>query len=170
MGFLWLIGMMGAGKSAVGREVARRAGVEFVDTDEEVAARAGCSIGELWGSRGEQAFRDLEAAQVERLADSGPCVVATGGGAVLRPESIEAMRRSGTVVWLQADPVELAARVEAEAEQRPLLAGAEAETELARILAERTPLYRQAAHHVVATGGRPPVEVAELVAKLWIES
>lgn len=166
-GHLWLIGMMGAGKSTVGREVAMRRGVAFTDTDEEIAAAAGCSIVEVWNRRGEEGFREMEAAAVERLARlAGRRVIATGGGVVLRPASVAAMRRSGTVVWLAADPATLAVRT-GDGEDRPLLAATLPEGRLTEILAARGPVYRRAAHAVVDTGKRTVDEVVTAVEAVW---
>ena len=103
MALLWLVGMMGAGKSVVGRRSADRIGVDFVDVDSEITSRLGCSIAQLWEERGEQAFRDIEAAEVSRIAARGrPAIVAAGGGAVLAEGNVAAMRASGMVVWLDA--------------------------------------------------------------------
>jgi len=166
---LWLVGMMGSGKTRVGALVAEAAGVRFRDTDEEVASRLGCSIGRLWGTRGESAFRDLEAATVRRLAAEPRSVIATGGGVVLDPANVDTMRTSGLVVWLQARPDTLAGRVGA-GEGRPLLEGSDPRTRLAEILVEREPLYRAAAHHRVQTDGRSPEQVAEEVLGCWTGS
>ncbi len=166
---LWLIGMMGAGKSAVGRILAGRLGIPHADIDAEVAGRLGCSIGELWGQRGEAAFRDLEAAQVARLASRGPLVISTGGGVVLRPDNVTTMRASGVVVWLTASPTSLARRV-GSGEGRPLLAAGDPATRLAEILEERRAHYAGAAHHTVDTEGRTAEEVADEVEAVWNES
>ncbi len=166
-GHLWLIGMMGSGKSTVGRLVAARRGARFTDTDDEVTERAGCSVEELWQRDGEETFRDMEAAAVDRLAAADDAaVIATGGGAVLRPGNVASMRRTGTVVWLVADPPALAARVGGGA-ARPLLAGAPAERRLAEILAARVDAYSAAAHVVISTDGRDAAEVAGDVEAAW---
>ncbi len=165
-GHVWLIGMMGSGKSAAGRAVASRTGVDHIDTDAEVAARTGCSIAQLWGDRGEKAFRDLETATVVRLAFRDPAVISTGGGVVLRPENVTAMRSSGVVVWLTAPPATLAARV-GDGRGRPLLEDTGGEQRLSEILNERGLLYEQAADHVVATEGIPVDVVAQRIEELW---
>ncbi len=157
---------MGAGKSAAGQAVADAVGAAFVDTDAVVAERMGCSIGELWGQQGEAAFRDLEGSAVAGAAGGPPAVIATGGGAVLSPRNVEAMRSSGVVAWLEAPPDELAARI-AGLGGRPLLEGADPAVRLADVLAERAPRYEGAAHHRVDTAGRTLRAVAEEVARLW---
>ena len=119
---LWLIGMMGSAKSAVRSRLALRLGRTHYDTDTEVASRTGCSIAELWGEQGEAAFRSMEAAAIDRLADADAAVISTGGGAVLNEHNVAQMRKSGFVVWLSAPPEVLARRV-GDGTKRPLLDG-----------------------------------------------
>ncbi|MGH8873696.1 MAG: shikimate kinase [Acidimicrobiia bacterium] len=166
---LWLIGMMGSGKTEVGRLAAKRLGARFADTDLEVEEAAGCSVRELWERRGETAFRELEAQAVARVAGSGPAVVATGGGVVLREENIERMRAGGPVVWLEASVDALAGRM-ADDQQRPLLMDRPAGPRLAAILDARRDAYARAAHHRVTTDDRSPERVAEDVVRLWTGS
>lgn len=162
---LWLVGMMGSGKTTVGRLVAAGTGMTFHDVDLIVQQQIGSTIGELWEREGEDIFRGLEATIIAELAGSGDAVVSTGGGAILRGANRRAMRRSGTVVWLQASPAVLAGRV-AGAFNRPLL-GAGGEARLAELLEARMNSYAQAAHHVVSTEGRTPAEVAAEVGQ-WV--
>jgi len=170
MGHLWLIGMMGAGKSVVGKAVADQSDATFIDIDAEVAGRMGCSIAELWGTRGESAFRDMEAAQIADAATKALAVIATGGGAVLREDNVATMRASGVVVWLNAPSPVLAARLGAGTEHRPLLTGSDSELTLAGLLEEREPAYRAAAHFEVDTTDRDVATVAKEVEALWNES
>jgi len=144
---LWLVGMMGSGKSTIGRIAADRLGVPFLDTDETVVARLGSSIPAVWAEWGEEGFRRFESEELTKAAMSGPCVVATGGGAVIEPDNVTLMRRTGTVVWLAARPEVLAERLQ-DGTGRPLLASNPLD-ELRRILSEREPLYRSAAHHIL---------------------
>lgn len=162
---LWLVGMMGSGKTTVGRLVAARAGRDFRDVDLMVQQRRGASISELWEREGEDAFRAVEAAVIEELAGEGAAVISTGGGAVLREPNRNAMRRSGTVVWLQAPPDVLAGRVTRGA-GRPLLDAESGEARLTELLADRHTAYEAAAHHTVGTSGRTPRQVAAEVADL----
>ncbi len=155
---------MAAGKSTAGREAASRVGAGFADTDALVEERAGCSVAELWGQRGEAAFREFEAAVVQEVAGGPPAVIATGGGVVLDPRNIQAMRASGVVVWLEGPPGELAQRAGG---GRPLLEGVDAESRLRELLEIRTPLYEVAAHHRIDTTGRTPADVAADVAGYW---
>ena len=166
MAHLWLIGMMGSGKSAVGAAAAKRLGLPFVDTDEEVASRTGSSIAQLWGERGEQAFRDMETAAIRRAAQDQPSVVATGGGVVLSDDNVEAMRSTGVVAWLEASPAVLASRVRP-GPSRPLLSDTGSEADLVALLGERETKYREAADHVVSTDGRSVAAVASEVEGLW---
>jgi shikimate kinase len=163
---LWLIGMMGAGKTEVGRLVAEQLGVTFVDTDAAVAAAAGVTIAELWDRDGEDAFRDLETSQLAAAAECEGVVVATGGGAVVRPENVAMLRSSGTVVWLDAPAAVLERRVAGEA-GRPLLDGGDAGSRLAEISEERQDLYAAAAHHRIATETKSPEDVAGEVIARW---
>jgi len=164
---IWLVGMMGAGKSAVGRALARRLGRPFYDADAEVEARSGLRVAELFAREGEAGFRRREREAIEALAGR-PAVVALGGGAVAQPGARERLAASGRLVWLRARPETLLERV-GEAEERPLLAGLGAEARLARLrelLAAREPHYA-AADLALETDGR---EVEALAAELaaWL--
>ena len=166
MGNLWLIGMMGSGKSTVGKRIADASDREFVDVDSVVADRTGRPIAAIFEEQGEAAFRRLESAEIERLSrERGPGdagrVIATGGGAVLDPADVEAMRRSGVVVWLDGPADVLAGRIAGE--HRPLLAGTDVESRLAEILVARHNLYRRAAHFRI-DAGLPVDEIASVAA------
>jgi shikimate kinase len=164
---LWLVGMMGAGKTTVGRLVAERCGVGFVDLDDLIVAAAGRTIPEIFAADGERGFRDLEAEAAASVAGERR-VVAAGGGIVTRPEVVDLMRRTGIVIWLDAAPETLAERVGTGA-GRPMLSGDPA-GRLRELARRREPAYRGAAHHRVGTGCRDPGEVAEEVAGLWTRS
>ncbi len=145
---LVLVGMMGAGKTTVGRALADRLGWAFVDTDAEVEAATGRSVEERFAEAGEPAFRaDERRALATALSDGGPVVVSAGGGAVVDEGSRRLLSRSATVVWLRADPTTLAARV-GDGTGRPLLAGGAA-AGLAALDARRRPLYAAVADVVV---------------------
>lgn len=164
---LWIIGMMGSGKSTVGTAVASRLGLDFVDTDLLVASVTESSIADLWSHEGEDSFRQLEGQMIASAAAGEPVVVATGGGVILDPANIEAMRTSGLVVWLTASPETLAQRIGRDA-NRPLLGQAEDPRErLADLLTERSARYRQAAHTTVATDGKSVESVVEEVLRAW---
>jgi shikimate kinase len=160
---VWLVGMMGAGKSTVGRELARRLGRRFVDSDEEIERAAGASVAEIFAAEGEASFRRREREAVGSLRASG-AVVALGGGAVAQPSLRRLLAGCGVMVYLRAAPETLLARV-GDAEARPLLAGLGASERLERVralLAEREPAYAEAAL-CVDTDGLAPVEVAERI-------
>lgn len=164
---LWLVGMMGSGKSSVGSEVADRLGLDFVDTDELVAAVTQSTISDLWSRTGEETFRRLESQMIASAAAGEPVVVATGGGVVLDDDNIAAMRGSGVVVWLNASPEVLAERVGRDS-TRPLLASSDDPVKaLWSLLEEREERYAQAAHAVVDTDDRPIPEIVEQVLELW---
>lgn len=166
---LVFVGLMGSGKSTVSRRVAQRLGWPVVDLDELVEAEAGCSIAELFASRGEVAFRDLESQVLETvLHDPRPSVVATGGGVVVRPHNRRLLGHNSRarVVWLDATPEVLARRVSGGTTVRPLLAddplGA-----LRRLDAERRPLYREVAHHRLDTDVPSLDAVVDAVVTWW---
>ena len=151
---LVLIGMMGSGKTTVGRRVAARLGRRLYDSDAEVEARTGRTVREIFENDGEAAFRVEEArALADALADPEPVVVAAAGGVVLDPRNRERLRQAGTVVWLDARPDALARRVSTGA-HRPLL-GDDPLTALRRLDSERRPLYGEVADHVVPVEDRP---------------
>jgi 5-deoxy-5-amino-3-dehydroquinate synthase len=160
-----LVGMMGAGKTTVGRRLAALLGRRLVDSDELIEARTGRTVREIFETDGEPAFRELEtAALVEALATPEPLVIAAAGGVLLRPENRDALQRSGAqVVWLRADPAVLARRA-TRGTHRPLLDG-DPEGAMRRLLPEREPLYRQAADLVIDTDALSPAEVAERIAE-----
>lgn len=150
-----LIGFMGAGKSTVGKLLARALGHEFVDTDARIEADAGRTIPEIFAAEGEPGFRDLESAALREVLRGGPRVISTGGGVVLRPENREAIRRGGHCVWLAVDPATVWDRVRRET-HRPLLRTPDPEGTIRRMLAEREPVYRETAHWCLDTAGRDP--------------
>ena len=151
-----LIGFMGSGKSTVGRALAGRRGWRFVDTDELILRTAGKDIPTLFAEEGEARFRDRETQVLLGVVAGERQVIATGGGAVLRPENAAALRGAGLVVWLTARPDVIVARTGHRAQERPLLASG-ADDPLAhilRMLGERGPLYQAAAHLIVDTSDR----------------
>ena len=147
---LVLVGLMGAGKSTVGRRCAKRLGRSFVDTDDLVETAAGATVAEVFARDGEAAFRELERAAVaDACAAPDPIVIAAGGGAVLDAENRRRLRGAGLVIWLQAPAAQLAQRV-GDASTRPLLRGDAAAT-LARLESVRRPAYEAAAHATIDT-------------------
>lgn len=159
-----LVGLMGSGKSTVGRLLATRWGCPFVDLDREIERRAGLPIPEIFRTEGEAGFRRLEAAATQALAPLPPVVIAAGGGWMASPELRDAW--SGAVrVWLRVPLEEAARRLAGAGADRPLLAGGDAEERLASLLAARLPAYGLAEYTVDASD-RTPEEVARVVAGL----
>jgi shikimate kinase len=158
---LVLVGLMGVGKSTVGRICAERLHRAFVDTDELVVEISGRSVAELF-AQGESEFRRWERQAVEQTAASDePLVVSCGGGVVLDPRNRSALRATGMVVWLRAAPETLLARV-GDGSGRPLLAG-DPGSALRRLASEREPAYRAAAHEIVDTDARTLEDVTNSV-------
>jgi shikimate kinase len=138
-----LIGMMGAGKSSVGRRLASRLGLAFVDADAEIEAAAGMSIPDIFQVHGEPAFRSGEARVIARLLDGGPQVLATGGGAFMNPQTRAGIRARGVSVWLRADFDVLMRRIKRR-QDRPMLKTDDPPATLKRLMDERYPVYAEA--------------------------
>jgi shikimate kinase len=168
---LVLVGLMGAGKTSVGRRCAARLERPFVDTDELVESVAGMSVAELFESQGEEPFRALERTAVADVAASPePIVIACGGGAVLDAENRRALRATGLVVWLRASPEVLSGRVDRQPDARPLLRGAPPAATLERLAVLRADAYEAAAHVVVDTDDRSEDAVADAVLDCFVSS
>ena len=168
-----LVGFMGSGKSTIGRGLARRQGWRFVDTDDVVRrAAGGKDIPRLFRDEGEAAFRDRETCAIREAANETGQVIATGGGAVLRPENVTLLRAAGTVVWLTARPDVVVARTAWRAQDRPLLAegGNDLLAHVLRMLGERGPCYQAAAHLIVDTSDRPPPVIVEEVRRKMLRA
>jgi shikimate kinase len=138
-----LIGMMGAGKSTIGRRLSARLRLPFLDADVEIEAAAGMSIPDIFETHGEPHFRDGEARVIARLLDSGPAVVATGGGAFMREETRNRIRDKAVSIWLKAEAEIIMRRVRRRAD-RPLLQTPDPAATVDRLLGEREPVYQNA--------------------------
>jgi shikimate kinase len=138
-----LVGMMGAGKSTIGRRMAARLRLPFTDADTEIETAHRMSIPDIFATYGEAYFRDGEARVIARLLDGGPMVIATGGGAFMREETRSRIRDKAVSLWLKADTDVIMKRVRRRSD-RPLLQNADPEGTVARLLGEREPMYRQA--------------------------
>ena len=160
-----LIGMPGSGKSTLGRSLAHRLQLPFSDSDAVIEQRIGCTIREFFDQQGEAAFRDLEAEVIRELCTGEDCVLATGGGSVLRPENRAVLHANGTVMYLRASPDQLYRRLKNDT-KRPLLQVADPLQALKDLYAVRDPLYRETAHFVMETG-RP--SLAMLVNKILMQ-
>lgn len=159
-----LIGMMGAGKSSVGRCLQSRTGLARFDTDEAVAQHFRLTIPEIFEQFGEAKFRDAETEMLRNFSPPKPAVVITGGGAVLRQENADLLRRLGIVIWLEADEGTLFERATRRG-NRPLLRAENPRARLEALLAERTPLYEKAADLRIDTSQLSHDEVADWILK-----
>ena len=147
-----LIGFMGCGKSSIGRRLAARLGYDFLDSDDLITSRTGKSITDLFAEEGEERFRDRETAELRELVGSQRIVLATGGGAILREQNRDLLKRIGTVVWLHSDPETLFERA-SRSRKRPLLEVENPRTTFNTLLESRLPVYQQACTlRVDATG------------------
>lgn len=150
-----LVGLPGSGKSTIGRQLARRLGVPFADSDHVIEQQLGCSIREYFEREGEDRFRDIEEGVIDELTTRHDGVIATGGGAVLRPANRAHLRERAKVIYLRSSPEEVFRRLRHDT-NRPLLQVKDPLGRLRDLYAVRDPLYREAAHFVIETG-RPTV-------------
>ncbi|MGH3651046.1 MAG: shikimate kinase [Acidimicrobiia bacterium] len=162
---MWLIGMMGSGKTTVGVEVAARVGWAFYDTDRMVTEMTGRSIPSIWADVGEAGFRELERRAVAAVPAS-ECVAAAGGGSVLDPDNREKMAHGGPVVWLRCSPSKLAARLQP-GDERPLLDRDRPTADvLAEMMGQRSEVYASVATHIVDTDDRQVSDVVDDVMEI----
>jgi shikimate kinase len=161
-----LVGMMGSGKSSVGRRLAGRLGLPFVDADTEIETAAHMTIPEIFAQRGEAEFREGERRVISRvLTTRAPLVLATGGGAFMNAETRARVKELGVSVWLKAEPEVLMRRVRKRS-NRPLLQTADPEATLRRMLAEREPVYALADITILSSDEPHEVVVSETIAAL----
>lgn len=161
-----LIGMMGVGKSSIGRRLGARLGIPFVDADDEIEKAAGMSIADIFARHGEAAFRSGEARVIARLLNGGPQVLATGGGAVMNPETRALIQERGVSIWLSAEFELLLRRINKRKAERPMLQTADPATTLRELLAKREPIYAQADLTVQSRDVPHDAVVAEIVERL----
>ena len=161
---IFLVGVMGAGKTTVGRLLAKKLGRRFLDSDHEIEARCGVSIPVIFEMEGESGFRKRESQVIDELTQQTDLVLATGGGAVLAPENRQHLHERGFVIYLRANPHELWMRTRND-KGRPLLNNQDPKGTLEKLYEVRDPLYRETAHLVIDTG-KP--SVAQLVNTLMM--
>ncbi|WP_130393122.1 shikimate kinase [Cupriavidus agavae] len=159
---LFFVGLMGAGKTTVGRAVARRLDYPFFDSDHELEARCGVRIPVIFEHEGEAGFRDRESQAIAELTSRSGIVLATGGGAVLREANRAALKANGTVVYLRASPHDLWLRTRHD-RNRPLLQTEDPKGRLEALYAERDPLYREVADFIIETGKPTVAQLANMV-------
>jgi shikimate kinase len=159
-GNLFLVGMPGSGKSTLGRLLAKRLDKQFYDTDVELERRLGVTIPVIFELEGESGFRDRESTIVIEFAGCTNVILATGGGAILRPENRQALKQNGTVLYLHAAPDTLWERTR-RSKHRPLLQAADPQARLNELYTFRDPLYREVADVVVESDGEQAVRLAQ---------
>lgn len=163
---LTLIGYRATGKTTLAKLLAERLGWTWADSDDEIERRADKSIAKIFAVDGEPAFRELEARVVADLCHRDQLVLATGGGAPLRPDSRRAMHDAGKVIWLRAEPTTIFMRMENDdstADRRPPLSNSEPAREIMQLLEARTPIYNEAADLIIDTDGNTPDELADKI-------
>lgn len=162
-----LIGYRGTGKSTVGKVIAARLGCELLSTDAEIVKLAGQTIPQIVEQYGWEYFRDLETKMCQGLAGKDGLVLDTGGGAILRPQNVDMLKRTGKLFWLTASVETIAKRIGSDT-QRPSLTGTKSFIdEIQDVLRERAPKYQAAADHVIETEGKSVSQVAdEILARL----
>ncbi len=162
---LVMVGMMGAGKSSVGRRLANRLGMSFVDADSEIELAANASIPEIFEQHGEIYFRDGERRVIQRLLDGKPKVLATGGGAFIQPETRAAIQAAGISIWLKADRDLLLSRVKRRS-NRPLLKTTDPAATIDELIEQRYPIYAKADVQVQSRDVAHDVVIDDILAAL----
>ena len=162
---IFLIGPMGAGKTTVGKTLASQLGMVFADSDQEIQDRTGVDIPTIFEYEGEEGFRDREEQAIDDLTQIDQRVLATGGGAVLRPGNRQHLSARGIVVFLECSPEQQFVRTYRD-RKRPLIQTDDPLTRLRELMAERDPLYRETADYVVSTEGRSATAVAKDIIEL----
>ena len=160
-----LTGLMGSGKTTIGKYLAQRTGMEFIDTDELIVQKAKKPISQIFKDEGELYFRDLEAEVIEKSSQKSGCIISTGGGAVLRDENIENLQETGVLFYLEASAEELYARVKDDS-SRPLLKGDNPVNILRRLLIARKPFYEKADFKII-TENKTLEEVSKQILELY---
>ena len=163
---IFLIGFMGCGKSTMARLLAKELNLELVEMDESIEKEENRSINEIFATDGETYFRDLESKLVIRIADEGGRIVSCGGGAILREENVQNMKRNGSVIYLCATPETIYDRVHTST-NRPLLNGNMNVEYIAELMAKRIPKYQSAADQTIIVDGKKKDEVLEELKAFW---
>jgi shikimate kinase len=155
---IFFIGLMGAGKTTVGKIIAKNLGKTFYDTDQVIEQRTGVKVATIFELEGEEGFRKRETAMIEELSQLDNIVMATGGGAVLLPENRQMLKQYGYVIYLRANVHDLWHRMRHD-KQRPLLQNVDVRAKLTQLYRERNPLYTETASLIVDTGNQPVIKI-----------
>lgn len=162
---IFFVGLMGAGKTTVGKHLAKSLEMDFYDTDQEIEKRTGVRIPTIFEMEGEAGFRKREILMIDELTQLPNIVLATGGGAVLNAENRQHLATRGTVIYLRASVQDLYLRTRFD-RNRPLLQNTNAQAKLEQLFSERDPLYREVAHHIVDTGNQPVANIVQKIEEL----
>lgn len=162
-GHLFLIGFMGAGKTAVSGQLSMMTGIPVLDTDEQIRRQEGMEISEIFARKGEEYFRDLETQLLKRLQGQSPQIISCGGGMPLRPQNAALMKCSGTVVWLTVSPETVCERLKND-QSRPLLASRRDPAAVAQLMEQRRTAYEDACSLMISTDEKTPKEIAGEIA------
>ena len=162
---IFLIGLMGAGKTTIGKQLAQELGKDFRDSDSEIEKRTGVSIDVIFDIEGEQGFRRRETGMLKELVEKRDIVLATGGGAVLASENQQLLRDNGLVIYLRATAEHLAGRVRMD-RRRPLLQSGDKLAKIRELLTQREPIYQQLADMVIETNNRSIPRVVRQISKM----
>ena len=165
---IYFIGLMGAGKTTIGRLLAKQLGREFYDSDVEIERKTGVKIPLIFELEGEDGFRRRETAAIEELSQLHDAVVATGGGAVLLPENREFLKNSGTIIYLRGKVNDLYQRTRND-KSRPLLQGSNPKQKLEQLYAVRDPIYSALADYIVDTGAQSAIEITSHIEHLLVK-
>lgn len=167
MNNIYFIGLMGAGKTTIGRLLAKQLGREFYDSDVEIERKTGVKIPLIFELEGEAGFRKRETAAIEELSQLHDVIVATGGGAVLLPENRAYLKSSGKIIYLRAKVHDLYQRTRSD-KSRPLLQGANPKQKLEQLYAVRDPIYTELADYIVDTGAQSAIEITHTIEQLLL--
>ena len=168
-GNIFLVGLMGAGKSTIGRQLARELGKQFRDSDSEIEQRTGVNIDVIFDIEGEQGFRRRETRMLKELVEESGMVLATGGGAILASENRQLLRDNGLIIYLKASAEHLAGRVKLD-RRRPLLQTGDKLAKIRELMIQREPVYLQLADMVVETNNRSIPRVVREISKMIKEA
>ena len=157
---LFFIGFMGCGKSTMARLLSEKTGMELIEMDETIEAEAGMSINEIFEKYGEEHFRDLESQLITRIGEKGGAVVSCGGGAILRPQNVEEMKKNGKIIYFSATPETIYKRVR-NSTNRPLLNGNMNVEYIASLMEKRLPRYLGAADITIVVDGKEKKEILD---------